>query len=218
LNKGLSPYDIRHQFKINWIYELPFGRGKMFSTGHPVLERLIGGWTFDGIARIQSGRPFRLSSGFTTVNQYDAGIVSTIDRGQLQSMVGVYKQPDRRVFFVDPKLVGPDGRSNPEFLRPASIPGEMGNFIYLYGPGFTRFDMSAIKKTRIKEKWEVELRAEFLNAFNNVNFLVGGATAAQVIESIQGTSFGQTTVGYQDISTTNDPGGRIVQIVLRINF
>ncbi len=47
-------------------------------------------------------------------------------------------------------------------------PGQMGNFIYLYGPGFTRFDMSAIKKTRIREKWELELRAEFLNAFNHV--------------------------------------------------
>jgi hypothetical protein len=31
-------------------------------------------------------------------------------------------------------------------------------------------------------------------------------------------TFGQTTSYYNDISTTNDPGGRIVQLVLRINF
>ena len=35
--------------------------------------------------------------------------------------------------------------------------------------------MSAVKRTRINERWNVELRTEFLNALNHVNFMVGGA-------------------------------------------
>jgi len=81
-----------------------------------------------------------------------------------------------------------------------------------------RFDMTASKKTRISERWNVELRAEFLNAFNHVNFMNAGPAAANVDASIMATTFGQTTNFYNDISTTNDPGGRIVQLVLRINF
>ena len=46
-----------HAFKGTWTYELPFGQGKRFAAGAgPVLDRVIGGWSFDGIARIQSGR------------------------------------------------------------------------------------------------------------------------------------------------------------------
>ena len=38
------------------MYELPFGQGRRFGSGAgPWLDRLIGGWSFDGIARIQSG-------------------------------------------------------------------------------------------------------------------------------------------------------------------
>jgi len=35
---------------------------------------------------------------------------------------------------------------------------------------FTRFDLSAVKRIKIKEGVNFELRGEFLNAFNNVNF------------------------------------------------
>lgn len=219
LNKGVSPYDIRHQFKINWLYELPFGYGRTWTPGNRVLNHIAGGWEWDGIARIQSGRPFRLDGGYNTVNQiYASGIYSTLTRQELQSKVGVYKMPDKRVFYIDPNLVGSDGRAKPEILIPASTPGVWGNFIDLYGPRFIRFDMSAVKRTRIGEKWNVELRAQFLNAFNNANFLVGGATGTAIGDGTLSTTFGRTGEAYRDVSTTNDPGGRIVELVLRINF
>jgi Carboxypeptidase regulatory-like domain len=48
---------VTHAFKANWVYELPFGEGRRFGAGSgPWVNRLIGGWFFDGIARIQSGR------------------------------------------------------------------------------------------------------------------------------------------------------------------
>ena len=218
MNKGVSPYDIRHQVKGNWIYELPFGHGHRWQTSNGAVDRIIGGWEFHGIARLQSGRPFKLTSGRATVNQSDSGVIPKVSRDRLQEMLKIVKLGDRRVLFFDPQLVGPDGRANPEFLEVPTTPGQWGSYLYLYGPRFIRFDLSAVKKTRITESWNVEIRAEFLNAFNNPNFLVGSATAAQVFHSIQDTSFGRTTIAYQDISTTSDPGGRIIQLVLRINF
>ncbi|MEK7406776.1 MAG: carboxypeptidase-like regulatory domain-containing protein [Acidobacteriota bacterium] len=218
INKGLSPYDLTHQYKANWIYELPFGRGKRWLDRGGVVDRLVGGWEWHGIARIQSGRPFRLTSGRTTFNQFDAGVIPHLTRGELQSLGKITKAPNKVVYVVDQKLIGPDGRANPQYLEPPTTPGQLGYFLYLHGPWLTRFDMTAAKKTRINERWNVELRAEFLNAFNHVNFMVGGATAANVDASILGTTFGQTSTAYSDISTTSDPGGRIVQLVLRINF
>jgi hypothetical protein len=216
--KGISPYDIRHQFKANWIYELPFGYGKRWTPSNGILNHIVGGWQWHGIGRMQTGRPYLLTGGFGTLTQNGAGVVTSLTRKQLQDMTGIFKQPNRRVYFFDPAKIGPDGRPLPDVLQPASEPGVLGQRIFLYGPEFIRFDLSAIKKTKIGERWDVELRAEFLNAFNNANFLVGGETAANVGVSVQSTAFGQTTTAYRDISTTNDPGGRIVQLVLRINF
>ena len=52
-----DPGSITHALKFNWIYELPFGNGRRFlGTSSGWVDRLVGGWEFDGIARIQSGR------------------------------------------------------------------------------------------------------------------------------------------------------------------
>ena len=46
-----------HAVKANWVYELPFGRGKKYGSGVSALvDGFIGGWEIDGVARIQSGQ------------------------------------------------------------------------------------------------------------------------------------------------------------------
>ena len=93
------------------------------------------------------------------------------------------------------------------------------NHLILYGPRFTRFDLSAIKRIKITERVNFEFRAEFLNAFNNINFLVGSAANdVNGIGNFSSADFGRTLNAYQDTSTTNDPGGRLIQLVGRINF
>jgi hypothetical protein len=48
---------ITHAFVAKWLYELPFGRERKFGGNvNGFVDRLIGGWSFDGIGRIQSGR------------------------------------------------------------------------------------------------------------------------------------------------------------------
>jgi hypothetical protein len=175
MSKGLSPYDLTHQWKANWTCELPFGHGQRWLNHGGVLDRLVGGWEIHGVARIQSRLAFILDAGRGAFNQYGSGVIPKVTREELQSMGKITKSPDKRVYVVDLKLIGPDGRANPAYLDTPTTAGQRG-------------------------------------------YLVGGATAANVATSTTSTTFGQTTSYYTDISTTNDPGGRIVQLVLWINF
>jgi hypothetical protein len=97
-----EPFDIRHAFKVNWIYELPFGEGRSFGSGmgNPVVKKLIGGWEIAGVVRLQSGTPMFLNGLGTfdydpccTGNKANSqGVVlHNITSSQLQSMMGVYK-------------------------------------------------------------------------------------------------------------------------------
>ena len=58
-----DPGSITHALKFNWVYELPFGNGRHFANAaNGWLDRVIGGWELDGIARIQSGRMLDLGN------------------------------------------------------------------------------------------------------------------------------------------------------------
>lgn len=224
LNKGLSPFDITHVFKFNWIYDLPFGPGRRWSSDSAWVNKLIGGWESHGIVRLQSGPPFRLTSGRLTFNGSATPLSTTvvlkgITRAQLQKMLKIRKTPDGRVYFFPPELIGPDGRANPEFIDSPTTPGELGAFFFLHGPAFYRTDLSLVKKTSITERVNLEFRAEFLNAFNNTNFFFPVSAASQRRNhSINSTDFGRVFEAYRDFGTTNDPGGRIIQLVFRVNF
>lgn len=224
LDKALSPFNIRHGFKVNWIYELPFGRGKWLGGGvNKIGDLLIGGWEFHGAARLQSGSPFSLGA---------ANLVG-MTREDLQKQVKVRKEPNLLAFYLPQDIIdntrraygsltgSPTGKyiEPVNYNNPVAFGGQRGiSNIVLYGPAFQRWDLSVIKKFKITETANFEFRAEFLNAFNNINFLVGSPNNDVNILGVGGTTFGQITSAYQDVSTTNDPGGRLIQFVARINF
>jgi hypothetical protein len=54
---GSATGNVRHVWATNWLYELPFGHGKRFaSNANGVMDRVIGGWNYQGVVRVQSGR------------------------------------------------------------------------------------------------------------------------------------------------------------------
>jgi hypothetical protein len=114
------------------------------------------------------------------------------------------------------RFIGPAGFGNCQ----QSFLGSCGyQNLVLKGPAFFRSDLSLVKRVQFTETMNLELRGEFLNAFNNINFLVGAAANDVNAPGGFGTAqFGRYTAAYQDISTTNDPGGRLVQLVVRFNF
>jgi Carboxypeptidase regulatory-like domain len=236
LTKGLSPLNITHGLKMNWIYELPFGHGKpMLGNAHGVLDRIVGGWALDGTGRVQSG------SAFSMGNVRLVGMT----RNELQAAVGMRFNDGAKIAYFLPQDIidntirafnttataasgyGSLGAPAGRYIAPASAgscievyAGQCGGTsLILYGPHLTRFDMSLVKKTRINERVNVELRGEFLNAFNNINFLVGSPNNdTNSSTNFSNAAFGQVTQAYNDQSTTYDPGGRLIQFVLRINF
>ena len=234
LDKTNSPWDLRHALKVNWIYELPLGRGHAFlGDSGGVVNHLVGGWEIHGAARVQSGSALNLG------NVQLVGMT----REELQRSLKIRKNatnvtwlPEdiilntRRAFNTDPTSPTGYGTLGPPEGRYIAPPGA-GNCaqayvgqcgfsnLVLYGPKFTKFDISFVKKIRFTERANLELRGELLNAFNNINFKIGSQTSE--ISNITGfalDTFGQTNIAYQDTSTTNDPGGRLVQFVLRFNF
>src|SRR6185503_14046663 len=73
-DEGPTVFDLRPAFQSYLTYDLPFGDRRRFAIGNPLLNQLAGGWTVSSIIRVQSGRPFYLTSGRFTLNQYDSGI------------------------------------------------------------------------------------------------------------------------------------------------
>lgn len=242
--KVISPFDITHSFKTNFIYELPFGRGRMFfSNAGGVVERLLGGWGVNGSIRIQSGTPFSLGHvQLVGMSAKELQALVKVKRDvhidpftklPVQGLVFFLPQDiienTRKAFNVAMGSGGPSftlGEPTGRFIAPPTFGNCIEGFagqcsserIVLHGPRFARFDLSLVKRVRINETMNFELRSEFLNAFNNINFIVGNA--ANDVNNITpgGTAFGRITAAYQDLSTTNDPGGRLVQIVARFNF
>ena len=231
LDQGIGPYDLTHSFKTNFIWEVPVGRGRQFFGGsNGLVNGLIGGWGFNGFIRWQSGNP---------VNFGNVQLVG-MDRKELQSMIKVRKEANA-VFFLPDEVITNTARAfsvgfatgsnqpvyttgapTGKFIAPAGFSNCLQEYagkcgitnLVVKGPSFFRADISLVKKVQFSERMNLELRGEFLNAFNNINFLIGnpandfsGAPLSGVIGN-----------AYQDSSTTNDPGGRLVQLVVRFNF
>ncbi len=245
-DRGPSPWDLRHGFKFNAIYELPFGSGRKYLADfqNPVVKRAIEGWELTAVTRVQSGSPAYLRSTRQTFNSAsaqsssgDAGVVlHGLTASQLQDLVAIRKDPSGSVYYLPPDLLRNtyaafeiNGQSlssldrNAPYIGPPETPGQLGNRIYLYGPWQQYWNLGVVKKTKIGESSNIEFRASFQNAFNNANFLLGGAGNDVNTLSVAATGtppFGQTRSAYRDftVSGTNDPGGRIIEFTLRINF
>ncbi len=178
VQRAPSSFDITHRFSGAFTYNLPLAR--LWQSGP---RRLVEGWQVNGVVTLQSAQPF---TPFLTV--FD---------------------PFRNESFNRPDVIGDPHRGVPAELafNPAAFtapaPGAFGNAgrNIIRGDAFHSVDLSIFKRTAIHERVTLELRGEFVNAFNNVNF--------------QGP----------DVNLTSSPGAfraaaqpRIVQIGAKLNF
>ncbi|HXH06517.1 MAG TPA: TonB-dependent receptor [Vicinamibacterales bacterium] len=193
--------EVTHAVKANWVYELPFGRGRRFaSTVGPVLDRLIGGWSISGTARIQTGQLVNL--GNVRLVGMTVDDVRKMFRTRIDESRRVWLLPQDvidntvRAFSVSatsPTGYGPLGPPSGRYFAPANGPdcidvdGDADNSLtdefgdcgvgelVVRGPVFQNYDLSIVKRVPIKGRVDVEFRLEALNVFNNVNFEpVGG--------------------------------------------
>jgi len=198
----------------------------------------VEGWEFAGVLRVQSGLPFFINS-LATFNTYESqNAVSSSGNGivlhnmtsqELQQSVNIRKTTGADgkgiVYYLPQSLIdnsnaafNQGGRTpadvdkNAPYIGPAPA-GELGWRGYFYQNWNRFYDMSVVKRTKLGEgSKNVEFRATALNIFNLTNFGNGGTYANT------GASFGQVTGAYRDISGTVEPGGRILEFMLRLNF
>jgi hypothetical protein len=204
----------RHQVNANWVYELPFGRGGLaFRRG---IGRLVfGEWQLGGLMSWRSGRPLNITSGIGTFHRSDVSDENTVDLTQGVTAGAIRDLARRRnigdgVFYLDPCLSSFLGGactdpSAMQGLFALPQPGQLGQLgqTILFGPGRLIVDMSLLKRVRIGERKNFELRWEVFNVLNRANF------AAPVL-SITSSNFGQIT------RTVNNP--RLMQFALKLNF
>ncbi len=172
--RGNSDFDIRHLFNANWIYELPFGRGRSFmSDSGGVVDAIVGGWSFTGIFVARSGLPFSTTTGSFPVGfSFNSPAVIDGDATALEGQVNVNPTSGAIQFFPNVATARAQLR-NP-------IGGEIGARNTFRGPGFWNVDLAILKNFRLpwSENHRLQLRAEMYNAFNHTNFGLPNANFA----------------------------------------
>jgi len=193
-NVGPAPFDVRHVLQSFGTYDLPFGKERKIRIENPVLNAIAGDWTIGGILTAQSGTPFRLSSGRQTLNQEDAGVILApgVTVEDLQKLIRVVPGPGLNRYYIDPKIIGPDGRANPAFIAPPTTPGEQGQLIYLRTPKLWNVDASLNKSVQLSPNGVMlTLHVTATNVFNHPVWGTGLGFLTDA--NITSTTFGQTT-------------------------
>ncbi len=147
---GPSDYDVRHRLAINYVIELPFGKGKKFAQ-EGAAASIFGGWTLSGIFTARTGRPF-------TINQSSNNVGTNLTG--LPDQVGDPKGPET----VDQWF------NTAAFVAVPS--GTFGNVTRnsLRGPNYKSVDFSLQRRLEISSRIGAVVRWDVFNAFNRVNF------------------------------------------------
>jgi hypothetical protein len=205
---SLSSFDVPNRFVASYVLDLPFGTGHhVLGNAHGLTEKLVGGWSINGITTFQSGFPLALmdaspnlletdfaignggpgppGAGVSRPN-YTTGCNKSVSAPTLQAHLAqwfntsCFTQPGAFEFGSEPR-VDPSMRSM----------------------GVANFDFSMSKKTTISERFSLAFRAEAYNIFNRVQFSPPNTQPGNA-------TFGQVTAQY------NQP--RLLQFALRLTF
>ncbi|HKW68619.1 MAG TPA: carboxypeptidase-like regulatory domain-containing protein [Terriglobales bacterium] len=199
--RAVSDFDARHQFNMNWIWQMPFGKGRLLARdAGGVLDAIIGGWQLSGLARWTSGFPVSIANGGTWPTNWQLGGAAM----QIApAHTGVTENADGSVnLFPDPT-----GASGIQAFR-HDFPGESGMRNTLRGPGYAGLDAGLDKtwKMPYNEAHSVQFRWEVFNVLNLTRFDVQSITNA--ID--QSSAFGKFS------GLLTNP--RVMQFALRYDF
>jgi hypothetical protein len=169
---GPSNFDITHRFTGNFSYQLPIGRGQPFLGGVTgVVDKLVSGWQWNGIAIIQSGFPFTPLVGFNASGNGDSRAPDRVSLNPNFSgdpIIGTPGQWFTPGAFLVPCTPGVTVNTLPNCPALRGTYGNAGRDI-LRGPGLGSFDTSVFKTTKITERLNLQFRAEAFNVLNRTN-------------------------------------------------
>lgn len=191
LSRGLSAFDVRHNFVASYSYELPFDQ--VFSA-----NRLTRDWVISGITRFSTGLPVTISEtdDHALIGDWSTGINGeTVDEPNLA--------PGKILANTNPR----SGQTffNTSLFTPESI-GQLGNSNrrFFHGPGINNWDMALLKKLPLTESKSLEFRFEFFNIFNHAQF------------NNPDGEFNDLATTFGKVTSARDP--RIGQVAMKFHF
>ncbi len=195
-DRGNSSYDLRHRLVLNFIYQLPLGTGHKYFD-HGAAARVFGGWELSGLSTFQSGHPMDL---YSAVDSQYTGLTSRPD------LVGNPAIPAG----APRNEVGPPitAFANPPYGRAGDVSRNM-----FTGPTYYNTDVSLLKTTRIRERMNLQFRAEVYNVFNRIQFDQLGA-ASDTMASPGTFGLALDTLTQPDTTTS----ARQIQLALKLMF
>jgi hypothetical protein len=193
LNKGLSDYDVRHNFVFNYTWTLPAA-----PSGSGFAKALTSGWQIAGIVAARSGVPFSPELSFDRANAFPR----SGGAGQRPNLVaGASPNPvlgDPHQYFDPLAFELPAARTLGNLPRNTII-----------GPGYATWDGSIIKNFALGGQRRAQFRFEAFNLLNRANF---GLPARIVFDSAT-----TRTANAGEITNTVTPG-RQFQLGVKFEF
>src|SRR5208283_441046 len=191
---GRSMFDARHRFVVSYQWNLPWFSHPQNWYGH-----ILGNWQVNGITTLMSNTPFTVYDSSDSSLQGSAPEIS----GFYSSRPNIVGDPNVGTCPNGAPVRSPQCWFNISAFQQAQ-PGTFGNVgrNTLYGPSLKQWDFSTLKMIPIHENVNLQLRAEFFNIFNNVNFVLPN-------NDISSPNFGQITAAQ---------AGRIVQLAVKLLF
>jgi hypothetical protein len=199
-NYGNSNFDIPIAFKGYASYDLPFGQGKQFLNQSKPLDFIVGGWRFAGTWIAQSGNPFtvvmndNMNATITGCGNSPSGSAAGGDVNNgcnwYANVVGNINGPKTSAeWFNTAAFASPSAPTtkNPDALFAW---GNEGRNI-LRGPRLSVVNLSLAKAVRFKERYSLELRADFVNALNHPSLGIPG-------QQLGGPNFGEINAATQN--------------------
>ena len=228
LDKSVLGFHRTHNITSNGTFEMPFGPGrKLLGSAPGWLSRVVERWQLGGVLSWSSGAPLTIAaSGLMNIYQQAVNtpmIVGELPNGKVTRMtdgslptyfptlrLGAAGSDPGRASVTTTNTLSTaytnraifDAAGNPVLINPG--PGQIGSLGIrtIEGPGRLDFDMNLLKRVRIDEAREFELRCDVVNVLNHPVFGVPNV-------DMNNAQFGRiTTAG----------SGRRVTMGARLNF
>ncbi|HWR14652.1 MAG TPA: TonB-dependent receptor [Terriglobales bacterium] len=226
--RATSATNAPHVFVFNYLFELPFGKGKPLLNNNSILDKIVGGWQFSGIHRYQSGLPLVVSinggayRGFLDMVGYYGNLRPNLTG---QNPVQSYNATGATVDVLNPAAFSapPQYTNCPGgcvignaayaayYNRDPNVwfgtaPAVLGNTVLPYYSE----NFSLLKKVSVTEGMFAEIGAEFFNPFNRHRYWMPDS-------NLDGFNNGNPTNGNFGVSSVQDDP-RVIQLRVRFVF
>jgi hypothetical protein len=180
-NYSNSNFDIRHMLKGEVVYQLPFGKGKMFMNNNLIADEVLGGWQVSSTYMWQGGNPISVTTGgsrpsgdLSSQAKQFAILVEDYKKHYTTSKGVTYPYHSLNAWFNDTVEASGQAIGSQPWENPVDYTNQFGTFRRnkIYGPGLSDINISLGKSFDIlpDRGMKFQIRAEATNILNHPSF------------------------------------------------